>query len=150
MLNLRKQWIMLFLLYFLSYLYCLPFAIAITHDHRWYYQQLNKVHQSCLIDCSNVVNPPTYETYKNWLNWKGKNYFIGCGSTNCLVTFWTLTHGMLYTGIGYFCPDLFWPSFSIGIAFEIFEKYQYECHDALDILFNTAGFELGRYLQKKY
>ncbi len=34
--------------------------------------------------------------------------------------------------------------FNIGVGFEIYEFYTYECHDALDIVFNTVGFLAGR------
>jgi len=101
---------------------------------------LNQVHQSCIVGCT----PAT----RSIAEWKGKNYFVGQGGTDCLMTFWTITHGLLYTGIGYCCPNLFWESFSIGVAFEIYEKYRYQCEDALDIFFNTGGFLVGQKLRR--
>jgi len=61
----------------------------------------------------------------------------------CLLTLWALTHVFLYMLIGFFCPDLFIPSFIIGVLYEIIEKYSYECHDVLDIVYNSVGFGIG-------
>ncbi len=61
----------------------------------------------------------------------------------CLLSLWALTHIFLYMLIGFFCPDLFIPSFIIGVIYEIVEKYALDCHDVLDIFYNSLGFGIG-------
>jgi uncharacterized membrane protein AbrB (regulator of aidB expression) len=61
----------------------------------------------------------------------------------CILSLWALTHIFLYMLIGFFCPDLFIPSFIIGVIYEIFEKYSFDCHDVLDIFYNSLGFGIG-------
>ena len=88
---------------------------------------------------------------------RGDNYYIGVTDEGkklkldkCLVTFWGATHFFLYFFLGMFAPDLFWQTFVVGIIFELFEKYNYGCHDVLDICLNTAGFFIGRYIAWGY
>jgi hypothetical protein len=66
----------------------------------------------------------------------------------CILSLWALTHIFLYMLIGFFCPDLFIPSFLIGVIYEIVEKYSFECHDALDIFYNSLGFGIGFAINK--
>ncbi len=41
-----------------------------------------------------------------------------------MVTFWGLTHAGLYVIL---------ETLAIGIAFEVYEKEKYDCHDTFDI-----------------
>ena len=68
----------------------------------------------------------------------------------CLTTFWSMTHVFMYTIIGFFCPQLFIPSFMIGLFFEAFEKKFCNCHDILDIFYNSFGFGIGYLLNKLF
>ena len=71
----------------------------------------------------------------------------------CLVSVWALTHIFLYIVIGFYCPDLFIPTFLLGVFFEYTEKLYSNCHDALDVVFNSIGFGIGyqinRYVFKR-
>jgi hypothetical protein len=50
----------------------------------------------------------------------------------------------MYAVIGYFAPDLFFPTLIAGAAFEYVEHRWFGCADVLDIGWNTLGFFLGR------
>jgi hypothetical protein len=82
---------------------------------------------------------------------RGDNYLIGIEDPvknermkNCLVTFWGVAHFALYFVLGVAAPDMFWETFAIGVGFEIYENYKFDCHDVLDVGLNSAGFLLGR------
>jgi hypothetical protein len=66
----------------------------------------------------------------------------------CLVSIWAFTHICLYIVIGFYCPNLFIQTVLLGIFFEYMEKIHSNCHDALDILFNSIGFGIGYQLNK--
>jgi hypothetical protein len=66
----------------------------------------------------------------------------------CLVSLWAVCHVYLYIVIGFFCPNLFVESFIIGALFEYFEKMKWDCHDGLDVIFNSFGFGIGYFLNK--
>jgi hypothetical protein len=79
------------------------------------------------------------------LKFRGKNYFLTSQieESDCLFTFWSLTHFILYLVLGLLTPDFFWLTLGIGIFFEILENMTLDCHDVLDVLWNSAGFLLG-------
>jgi hypothetical protein len=68
----------------------------------------------------------------------------------CVVTFWSVSHIMLYLLIGFFCPSLFIPSFVSGVIWEGLEKKFFQCHDIIDIFYNSFGFAIGYLLNKLY
>lgn len=85
---------------------------------------------------------------------RGSNYFIGDGPNaevdnariqSCLMTFWGLTHFAMHFLLGYVVPTQhgFVVSFVGGVLFELWEYSAHDCHDALDILYNTAGWYAG-------
>jgi len=70
----------------------------------------------------------------------------------CICTMWSMMHFFFYILLGYFSPSLFYVTLGIGILFEIVEYFTYDCHDILDILYNSLGFGVGyclRYILKK-
>lgn len=89
--------------------------------------------------------------------YRGKNYYLNKTNNtnnidsdvtpNCMLTIWGLSHVILYMILGWFVPDKFWETLLIGIAFEFLEKWSYDCHDILDIMWNSVGFLIGRYLR---
>jgi hypothetical protein len=80
----------------------------------------------------------------DWL--KGEGY---CPEKNgrkpqgCVMTGWSLAHVLLWYVAGVALPRLWWASWITGVAFEFFEYAAYDCHDVLDILWNSAGLMLG-------
>jgi uncharacterized membrane protein (DUF485 family) len=70
--------------------------------------------------------------------------------TYCVTTFWSFSHFILYTYIGFFCPSLLFEAFIINILFEAYEKYTIQVNDIYDIFYNTIGLILGYILNKLY
>jgi hypothetical protein len=68
----------------------------------------------------------------------------------CITSLWAGTHIYLYILLGFYCPSLFWLTFFIGAAFEVFEYFKWECHDAIDVIYNSIGFGIGYYLNYLY
>ena len=65
--------------------------------------------------------------------------------TECLFTVWEASHLLLHIGMGYSLNAYF--SVAIGIIFEIFEYYVYDCASILDIFWNTLGMLIGVYIR---
>jgi len=120
--------------------YALGFAPAIANCNEGWRGKFNNAHEACLLG----------EGCKLSISVRGKNYIITGNDeineklNNCAVTFWGGAHFLLYSFIGFLCPDLFWQTFIIGVAFEFYEYKKFDCHDTLDILLNTSGFLFGR------
>ncbi len=108
-------------------------------------QPLNRVAEVCWIDGFKKGEPNNLVL--KWLSqFRGKNYWLTPERTPqryCLVTSWALTHIALYAIIGYFFPKFFWQTFAIGVTFEIGEWITLDCHDILDVLWNSIGFGIG-------
>ena len=129
------------LLYGLAYFYSLQFAPKLAQwapDSPW-----NRFHESCIQSAS--------PSQSFLLATRGSQYILddpGKSDTlnSCLMTFWGATHAVLYIFLGFFAPRSFWLTFGIGVAFEIYEKIRFDCADALDILWNSVGFLIGRWI----
>ena len=67
----------------------------------------------------------------------------------CIFTMWSAMHLLFYIFLGYHCPSLFCATLLLGVAFEIFEYFAFDCHDMLDIVYNSCGFGIGYLLKKK-
>jgi hypothetical protein len=138
------QYLILCLLLIISYVYALVFAPAIANSNEGWKGKFNSAHESCLAG----------DGCKLPFSIRGEKYIItGDPATNdrlinCAMTFWSGTHFLLYSFIGFLCPDLFWETLFIGVAFEYYEYRRFDCHDTLDILLNTGGFILGRSVNK--
>lgn len=83
---------------------------------------------------------------------RGNNYWVAATSSPklrryCLVTSWAITHVTLYAIIGFLFPTLFWPTFLVGVAYEIMEWIALDCHDILDLAWNSMGFFIGATLR---
>lgn len=60
-----------------------------------------------------------------------------------VFTYWHLVHIWHYIGLGIFAPRLLPFVIVFGILFELFELKTCNCHDPLDILYNSLGFGIG-------
>lgn len=134
-----KELICMIILYLISYIFAIKIAVALKDV-----PIVQKVQESCMFSLE--CEPCT--------RYRGKNYHIGNMDEikekevkDCLVTFWSMTHLLLYMGLGYLCPSYFWLVSGIGIGFEILEYYVWDCMDPMDIIFNTIGFGLGTSLK---
>lgn len=77
---------------------------------------------------------------------RGSNYFLtpsGRHSGYCLVTTWAVTHIALYAVLGFLFPNRFWETLAVGVVFEGLEWLTFDCHDMLDVVWNSLGFLLG-------
>jgi hypothetical protein len=136
------QYVIAVILYIIAYIYAIMIAPKITTCTTNTCKVLEKNHRKCLI--STPALAPVIG------GGRGASYYIGAENdseelSNCFLTFWGLTHFMLYTALGFFCPDLFWETFAIGAGFEMYEFFKFDCHDSLDIIINTSGFAFGKY-----
>ena len=129
----------------MAYLYCIPFSVWASKKKE--FKNLTTAHEDCVFGLRTArVRSIVSKT-------RGNMYIIDGDNKNndriktCFLTFFGAMHFLLYMVIGLLVPNLFLETFIIGIAFELYEYYQYQCHDAFDIVFNTAGFLVGRTLR---
>ena len=99
---------------------------------------------ACILNC--VTN-----TCKSMISkFRGSNYNPTNAKTrtikNCFITFWNITHFILYTILAYLVPSFYIEFFFIGVLWEILEYFTFKCHDANDLFSNLAGIMLGRAL----
>lgn len=144
----RYQIFYIVLGYLIAYLYALKFAVtASQEENRAQFARINKIHEGCVLGCKAQDAQCQNDWWTSLTQYRGKNYYIGLDKTPnrfCFATFWSMSHFILYAFLGYMAPDYFWTTFLIGAAFEWYEHEYYDCHDLLDIGFNTAGFLVGR------
>lgn len=137
------RYLLLALLYLIAYTYSIEIAPWLAYSHNKLAVKINNIHESCLLKC---------DATKNLIGkGRGSQYYIGkpdSADNSCLITFWTLSHFILYSVIGFLLPDMFWQSFIVGVGFEIYEKYKYNCEDYFDIIANSAGFGFGWFINK--
>src|SRR5271169_2982863 len=139
--NSAAKSILIILLFVAAYAYSLEFAPRAKQCDTGWCEEVNKVHESCILGCNEYTKALTAG--------RGSDYIIGDnGATNerisnCLVTFWGLTHFMLFAMVGFIAPWLFWEMFAVGCLFELYESYRFNCHDVLDVGLNTLGFLAG-------
>lgn len=144
----RIQFAALAVLMIFAYIYAIHIAVALSKHKDGWRKRLTEVHESCVV-CVNG------EAGKALTSGRGKEYYIGATTPEkrerlecCVVTFWGLAHFAFFLLVGFVCPDLFWPAFAIGCGFEAYEKVRFDCHDLLDIIWNTVGFATGRALRR--
>ncbi len=73
---------------------------------------------------------------------KGSDYFISDPDIPyCPFGFWELSHILLHIMIGYFL-NLYY-SIGLGVIFEFYERFRWNCESYFDIIFNTLGALIG-------
>lgn len=151
----RSQIFYIVLGYVAAYMYALQFAVLVSNDENHSkFAKLNEIHEGCMIGCNGQDTQCQAKNQGQWwtslTQYRGNNYYIGIDktpNTSCFATFWSCSHFVLYLFLGYMAPDYFWTTFFIGGLFEFYEHKYYDCHDLLDIGFNTAGFVVGQFLR---
>ena len=138
-----KEYLIALFIYIIAYIYALIIAPKIGFCKVKKCDVINNVHESCLLNCKFT---------KSLTKYRGNNYYIGITDDEkkakletCLITWWGGTHFLLYLLLGYLTPSLFLETFILGVGFEIYESYAFDCHDLIDIVLNTSGFLVGRY-----
>ena len=130
---------LLVLLFTIAYVYSLHVAPWLAKQFPR--SRLNTLHEQCIA--------PRDQLPKWVLGARGGNYIIGGPSASeklgdCVLTFWGMSHFILYFFIGLLCPDKGILANSVGALFEIYEWIVYDCADPLDVVWNGAGFLLGQ------
>lgn len=142
----NNNYIIILFLYIIAYIYAIEFAQIITDCSQTEKKKkcgyVEEIHRSCIMKTKNLNS-----IIKQG---RGNKYYINADNTDvndCLITYWGLSHFCLYFLFGYFTPDFFWETFFLGIGFEFYEKYMFDCHDIFDIFLNTIGFKCGQIMQ---
>ena len=135
----------------LAQVYFVAFIAVITVIYLGYtntFKPLNELFEFCWTGTSAAGG---------WLQrLRGGNYWISVTDDQqikrspryCLVTTWALTHIILYAIIGFLFPTMFWPTFFIGVLYEIMEHITLDCHDVLDLVWNSLGFFIGMLIHR--
>lgn len=131
----------------IAYIYSLIYAPSIENSNDdSFTATVAKINKSCFFNCAS-------ENCKKYItDSRGKKYFISIPPNeqeyikSCIITFWGFTHFIMYFLLALFVPAFYIELFFIGIGFEVYEFYKYECHDINDIYLNTAGILLGKFL----
>ncbi len=147
-----------YILLFLYFLCGVGFMIAylIKIHNKKYNIAVDKYNQLCMLyNKSDIVKQLTKHRgiqyyFNGHLNDIDDKKTILYKRKYCLVTFWSMSHIILYALIGFFCPSLFLPSFVSGVIWEGIEKKFCNCHDLVDILYNSMGFGIGYILNKLF
>lgn len=135
------QLVVAVILYIFAYWYSLQFAVSLNDCKTRACNAIHRAHEKCLCNLAPI----------DFSALRGGQYYIGemteekrKSLRGCAMTFWSASHFCLYFALGFFAPSLFWLTFSTGVAFEFYENMQFDCHDVLDVAYNTAGFIAGR------
>lgn len=130
----------------LAYIYSLLYAPSIENiNDDTFTTSIAKMNKSCLINCNSE------KCKKYIMDSRGKKYFISIPASeqehiqNCIITFWGFTHFIMYFILALLVPAFYIELFFIGVGFEIYEFYNFECHDVNDIYLNALGILLGKF-----
>lgn len=144
-----QQYIYLIIILLIAYLYCIVFAVFASDnkEHNPILNAFNTMHESCIARCDLDVCIKSTGT-------RGTNYYIGSTTengnnlSNCIMTFWNFTHLILFFILGLLFANLWVEIAAIGILFEIYEYYKFNCHDVLDIFYDLTGLFIGVILSR--
>lgn len=145
--NKSLQYLLLALFYIIAYVYAIEIAPLLPHIDIPIAKKINSIHESCIVKCDATADLVGLG--------RGSTYFIGKDNdpaemNKCLMTFWSASHMIMYGLLGFLFPNMFIEVTTIGIAFEVYEKYAFDCHDVLDVLlWNSGGFALGWLARRK-
>lgn len=75
--------------------------------------------------------------------WRGCS-FRKCSDNaqTCLMSFWALSHIILYAALGFVAPKRFFLIYGIGALWEVTESFM-GMHCLLDLIWNLIGFTIG-------
>lgn len=131
----------------IAYIYSLVYAPSIENiNDNSFTSSIAKMNKSCILNC-------TSEKCKKYItDNRGKQYFISIPQNEqeyingCVITFWGFTHFFMYFILALLVPAFYVELFFIGVGFEIYEYYKFDCHDMNDLYLNTMGILLGNFL----
>jgi hypothetical protein len=91
----------------------------------------------CFIPCKKEICTNITKTMRD------SNYLVDSlkQPNECIFTFWEFSHIILHMLIGYYYNAYI--SIGIGVGFEIFEHYVYNCGSFMDLFYNSLGLLIG-------
>jgi hypothetical protein len=142
-----KNIMLILIILSIAYIFCFIFTPLIDNTKgNSITETITKLHRMCYLEC-NSKNCQDIIT-----NFRGENYLLTDvdldknNIKNCIITFWGVTHILLYLLLSFLFPSFYIEFFIIGIVFEIYEYYFCKCHDIMDIFLNAFGIIIGKYL----
>lgn len=150
--NMRKKYtaknvMTILLISIIAYIYCIIFAPYIEkYKNNSVSKFIDKIHKTCFFNCKSKQCKQYMEKCR------GENYFIATpvyeqlSIKGCILTFWGATHFLFYFILTFLFPNFYIEFFIMGIGFEVYEYYKFNCHDYNDIFLNTFGIILGNVL----
>jgi hypothetical protein len=142
-----KNIMLILIILSMAYIYCFTLAPIIDSiKGNTIIETIRKIHRMCYFDCNSKNCNDIITTFR------GENYFLTDSEldqkniNNCIITFWGLSHILLYFILTFLLPSFYIEFFIFGIIFEIYEYYFFKCHDIMDIFLNTIGIIIGKYL----
>jgi hypothetical protein len=69
---------------------------------------------------------------------------------SCAMTFWHVTHFVLYFILSYLFPSFYVEFFVICVLWEFIEYFTFECQDVSDLFFNSTGILTGIAVSKMW
>jgi hypothetical protein len=133
----------IFILCTIVYIYCIIFAPYVEQNNTGLFSYIDKMHKKCLYSCKSD------QCYEYMINTRGENYFISTpiykqkSIKKCMFTFWGFTHFIFYLILSFLFPSFYMEFIIIGILFEIYEYYRFNCHDFNDLILNGLGIFIG-------
>ena len=148
----NKPYLKLFIIYLISFILVILLNKVALHNNSLYkiLHKCGYYNESDSIEFLTSTRGSNYYTFSDdtkIVNKKEKE-LDKKNHMYCLISLWALTHVGLYIVIGFYCPNLFIETFIIGVLFEFFEKYYWNCQDSLDVIFNSIGFGIGYSINK--
>lgn len=67
---------------------------------------------------------------------------------NCVLSSWNVYHFLAFFAAGLLAPDLWWLALGLGTVWELLEWRLLDCHDAMDLVMNAAGYFSGAALAR--
>lgn len=138
--------LIIFVILTFAYIYSIIYAPSIENSSDdSFTTSIAKMNKSCLLNCKS-------KQCKDYIGiGRGKQYFLSIPVSeqehikSCIITFWGFTHFVMYFILALCVPAFYVELFFIGIGFEVYEYYNYDCHDTNDIFLNTMGILLGKF-----
>jgi hypothetical protein len=69
---------------------------------------------------------------------------------NCLFTAWNFSHFIMYAVITTIAPEYYVEFAAMGVGFEIYECWRYQCDDYMDFVANCMGIGTGLLINQTF
>ena len=117
-----KNIMLILIILSIAYIFCFTFTPMIDSTKgNCITETITKIHRMCYLEC-NSQNCSDLIT-----SLRGENYLLTDSELdknkikNCIITFWGITHIILYLLLAFLLPSFYIEFFIIGVLFEIYE-----------------------------